>query len=420
MTRKEQAFQLLESMKEEIFELGDRLFSAPELGFKEEETARLISSYLTEKGILHEKGLTLTGLRARLGDQGYHIGLLADMDALPVQGEEGPLTMHACGHSIQITVMLAVLAVLKKMALIEELPGRISFMAAPAEEYVDLDFRRDLIRAGKIRFPSGKQNMIADGSFDDVDCVLSCHISGSESFRFDVGSSLAGFSAKKVIFEGRAAHSGVAPHEGINALHAATLCLQAAAFLTQQFPQEAGIRLYPILTEGGVSMNAIPERAVLETYLRANKTEDLFLLQDKFEKAARHSALALGASCRIEHTIGYLPLKQSDALNEIVYRNMLTLSEEDMIEKNPVSGASGDIGDVAAILPAVQFGFSGTKGRVHSRDFEIADPHRTYMDPAKVLLGTLIDLLENPECQVTNPNYPQDKAAYLENWLLQD
>lgn len=419
MNYKQKAFEILERLRPETFALGEKLFSTPELGFKEHQTAQTITDFFSQNNISYESGIALTGVKASLGECGYHIALLADMDALEVQGKEGPLVIHSCGHSIQVTVMLAVMRVLKELDLFDCLPGRVSFVATPAEEYIDLEYRRNLIAEGKLRYASGKQNMIADGLFDDVDCALSCHISGDDDKQFDVGSTLAGFSVKKARFIGLSSHSGVVPHLGKNALHAATLCLQACAFLQHQFAPEAGIRLHPILTQGGLSMNIIPEQAVLETYLRANTTEDLYLLQQKFDDAALHCAAALGIGCEIENTIGYLPLRQSEKLNQVVYQNMLPLCGPDAIAKNPVSGASGDIGDVASILPAVQFGFSGMEGRVHSDQFQISDLEHAYIDTAKVLLGTVLDLMENNELQVNNRDYAKDKQAYLRDWLGQ-
>ncbi|HZK28921.1 MAG TPA: M20/M25/M40 family metallo-hydrolase, partial [Clostridia bacterium] len=353
-----------------------------------------------------------------LGEGGYHIGLMADMDALLVPDECGvPQPFHSCGHSVQVAVMLTVMRALKNSHLLDEMPGRVSLFLTPAEEFIDLEFRRNLIRSGGIRYCSGKQNIAASGLLDDVDCVLSCHVMGGKAHAFDVNSTLAGFTVKKVTFRGKAAHSGVAPHEGRNALHAAVLFLQACAFIKDQFPPEAGIRLEPILTEGGISMNVVPETAVVETYLRANTMDDLAILQDKFDAASHHSAGAIGVGAKIDNTIGYVPLRQSPELTDVVYRNMRLFYDEGAIARDVVSGASGDIGDIARFLPTVQFGFSGMEGRVHSGDFSIHDPEHAYMDTAKVLLGTVADLLLNRELQVRNPNVLKDRAWYLKEWL---
>lgn len=41
--------------------------------------------------------------------------------------------------------------------IIDELGGKVTFMATPAEEYIELDYRQSLKDEGKIKFFSGKQ-----------------------------------------------------------------------------------------------------------------------------------------------------------------------------------------------------------------------------------------------------------------------
>ena len=410
-------FSMVDAMKNDIFILGEQLFDTPELGFFEYETAAIAKKWLEDDHLPVNDGIAVTGLQATIGEGDYHIALMADMDALLVPEGDVMRPFHSCGHSIQLAVMLAVMRVLKMSEILHNSGVKVSVLLTPAEEFIDLERRQILKDEGKIRFFSGKQNMIADGILDDIDCVLSCHISGSDRFAFDVGSTLAGFTAKKVIFQGQAAHSGVAAHQGKNALHAAVLLMSALAFLKDQFSQEAGVRLEPILSEGGGSMNVVPKRAVIESYLRANTIDDLDRLRDSFDRAALHMAAAIGVECEIEETTGYLPLVQSEPLTLLLIDNMKRFVDDDHIEHNVISGASGDIGDVASLLPAVQFGFSGIKGRVHSHEFEIADPAHVYLDTAKVILGVIYDLARDPARRVSPRSFLQDKERYHKSWL---
>ena len=54
-----------------------------------------------------------------------------------------------------------------------------------------MDYRKELIREGKISHTSGKQEMIATGVFDDVDLMLSCHAMGIDMTKYhaEIGSS---------------------------------------------------------------------------------------------------------------------------------------------------------------------------------------------------------------------------------------
>ena len=409
---KDRIFAYIEENKEDIIARGRRLFDCPELGFREAQTMEMICEELDRLGVAYEKNIAMTGVKATIGKgDGYHIGFAADIDALPRKDGEG--CIHACGHSIQTAMGLTVLEALVKTGVMEETDGRVTFFFTPAEEFIDFAYRDEMIREGKLEFRSGKQNMIALGCFDEVDCILSAHANGDRETKFDIGSTLAGFLAKKVVFEGKSSHSGAAPHLGRNTLHGAMLCLQAVSFLKDQFAPEAGLKLNPVITKPGGDVNMIPAETVVETYIRANDNETLFEAVRRFDDCVKHSAEMLELGWSIKTTAGYLPLRQSDGLNEVVRENMLLFCEEEDIVENPISGASGDVGDLGTLLPTVQFGFSGIEGRFHSDFFEIKDEENCYIRGAKVMAGTMLDLLRQPEKQVRREGFAQRKEQYL-------
>lgn len=408
-----------EEQKQELAELGHALFACPELGFKEVKSSGILTSFLVKEGISVETGLSVTGLKAQLGTgKGYHIALVADMDALEVRIEDRPCAFHSCGHSIQTAVMAYAMKLLKERGIAEKSGGRVSFIAAPAEEFIDLDSRRAMQKNGQIQYLSGKQDMIANGVFDDVDCVISMHVNGdSGDLMFDIQSTLAGFTVKKAVFHGKASHSGAAPHLGRNALHAASLTMDAVAYMKDQFPSEAGLQIHPVLTSCGGSVNVIPEEAVLETYIRANTLEMLLEAEKKFDDCVIHCAKALGMTAQIEQTTGYMPLRQSEGISSVIYRQMLSLCREEQIVKQVVSGASGDIGDLGYLIPAVQFGFSGISGRIHSAEFAVSDEENVYFNTLKIVTAAVEEILTNPELQVKNPDFLKKKEFYMKEWL---
>ena len=55
------------------------------------------------------------------------------------------------------------------------------FFAVPAEEFVEIEYRSELIRSGKISYMAGKPELVKLGHFDDVDMALMIHSSSSES-----------------------------------------------------------------------------------------------------------------------------------------------------------------------------------------------------------------------------------------------
>ncbi len=409
---------LLKEHHDEIIDFGRELFACPELGFKEVKSNEILTSFFVQNGILCKNDIAMTGIRADLGPgDGYHIALVADMDAIYARDGEKMFPFHSCGHSIQTAVLAWVMKLLKDSGLVEKLGGTISFIATPAEEFIDFDYREGLRNDGQIKYFSGKQNMIEQGIFDDIDCAISMHINGDEGTLFDVDSTLAGFMVKKVIFKGAASHSGAAPHLGKNALHGANLCMSAIAYMKDQFPKETGLQIHPVISSCAGSVNIIPEEVVLESYIRANTLDELMLAGEKFDLCAVHSAKALGLGCEIKNETGYMPLKQSKEINAVVYQHMLEICGDDKIVKNVISGASGDVGDLGYLIPTVQFGFSGVKGRIHSANFEIADEENAYIHTAEIVLKTVCDLLGNSELQVKNSDFKERKEFYMKNWL---
>lgn len=409
--KKEALFAAIDRRQEEILAWGDAFFHCAELGFQEVKTAASITALLDQWQIPYEAGIAMTGIRVTLGNGTPHIAFVSDMDALPCKSKKG--TIHSCGHSIQTTLALALIRALADCDFPKKNSGRISFFFTPAEEFIDFAFRDQCIADGKLQYRSGKQNMIAQGYFDDVDCVLSAHANGETDYLFDINSTLAGFLAKKAVFLGTASHSGAAPHLGRNALHGAVLAQMALAFLKDRFPASAGLQLHPVITEGGGTVNIIPDRTVLETYIRANDNTTLFAAEEQVEQCIRHCAAALGLGCETETTPGYLPLRQSKEINAMVLENMLSFCSKEQILENVVSGASGDIGDLGFLLPAVQIGFSGIQGQFHNDNFTIVDQENCYIRTAKVLAGTLYDLLQKPIYQPAD--FISKKEMYLKH-----
>ena len=415
MIDKKELWARIDEERDEAIERGRELFDSPELGFQEVKTAEIICRYLDAWGVPYHKGVSLTGVVATIGEGGYHIAVAADMDALPRQDGQG--CIHACGHSIQVANALTMLRVLLPWAREGRLGGRVSFFFTPAEELTNPDFRNQLMAEGKIIGRSGKQDMIARGWFDDVDCVLSCHASGDPEKKFDVDSVLTGFMVKKAVFHGRPAHSGGAPHLGRNALHGAILTQNALSFVKDQFDPAACVRIQPVISGVSGGINIIPDQAVLESYVRAADKETLFRAGRRFDECVEGCAKAMELTAEIRTDPGYLPLNQSAVICRALEENMLAFCAPEQIDRHPVSGASGDVGDLGTLLPTVQFGFSGIDGVFHSDHFAVADELHCYIDAAKVLAGTAADLLNRPELQVRNEHFAEDQENYLTKWL---
>ena len=59
--------------------------------------------------------------------------------------------MHCCGHNIQVAGMLGCALGIINSGALEHLSGKIDFMAVPAEECIDLEFRKTLQDKNEIK-----------------------------------------------------------------------------------------------------------------------------------------------------------------------------------------------------------------------------------------------------------------------------
>lgn len=66
---------------------------------------------------------------------------------------------------------------------------------------------------------------------------------------------------------------------------------------------------------------------------------------------------------------------------------MLAFVPEEAILKDEKSVAAGDIGDLGAFIPCIQFGYGGITGIIHGKSMQIADEPRVYLETAKILGG---------------------------------
>ena len=379
---------------EEIF------FKIPELGFKEVLTRKKVLELAHTFNLKITQDYGINGFSITIGEGYPHIGLMAEMDALVVpdhpNASEIDHAAHACGHHLQTVILLSTLSLYDKYRN-RSLKGSVTFYFVAAEEYVDLQYRRSLKEKGSIKLFSGKQNLILEEAFKDIDVILSCHTMGKTSHpMIELNSKLSGFIHKTITFNGKSSHAAVAPHLGVNALNAMVLTQNAIALLRETFQEKDMIRVHLMNSLGGQSINAVPSKVILEGYVRSINPESLKRVNEAIDQAAIHCSQALGATCDIHDEPGYLPLIQSESLNEVLRPHALELVSQEGILDHQAGFASGDIGDVSLFIPTIQFGFSGCKGLVHGSDFYMDKSQEALVNPVILYLESIDDLLSNP------------------------
>ena len=384
---------------EELFALGDELFCHPELGYREFETKKIIQNFLDAHGLSIDREFAYTGFSVTIGEGSPHIGLIAELDGIPTQGHPyaDPVTTaaHACGHSTQVAIMLGVMAALN--ADPNRPQGTVTLYFTPAEEFTDMEYRKGLVKEGRVRYCSGKQEMLAEHVFDAADCLIHIHAMSGNQWRLSLGCVLSGFVYKKITFLGKASHAAAMPEKGVNALNECTLFLNAVNMLRETFRDEDVVRLHGIIDDGGNTVNSIPDKVVYECYVRSVNPDVIRDLSAKVSSAAEHCAAALGGSCIIEDTPGYLPLHQSDELNEVMLENMRKFVADKDIRRGEISPAAGDVGDISMFKPIIQYGYGGFTGAIHGADLAIKDREEVYLLQPKIVGSAVLDLLAHPE-----------------------
>jgi Metal-dependent amidase/aminoacylase/carboxypeptidase len=132
-----------------IIDLVKDIGEHPELGYKEFRTSGYVNEFLHLSGYTTETNLAITGVKAKLKKQseGPNIAFVAELDGIPCPesnfADKETGATHCCGHNIQLGVMMAVAHAFKESGIGSELGGNISFIAAPAEEYIELEYLND-------------------------------------------------------------------------------------------------------------------------------------------------------------------------------------------------------------------------------------------------------------------------------------
>ena len=384
----------------ELEALARQIFAAPELGFKEHQTARRVHSWFDRLGLAHQDGLAITGSKAYLdgGAPGPTVAILGELDSLLCweHPDHDPQTgaVHACGHNAQIATMLG--AALGLQVVAPQLAGRIALMAVPAEEYIELEERIGMRDQGQLEFLGGKAELIRLGAFDDVGIAMMVHATARpEDGAMAVGGTNNGMVAKFVRFLGLTSHAGGAPEKGINALSAARVALAGIDAIRETFRDEDHIRVHPIVTRGGDVVNAIPADVRLELFCRGASLEAIELAHRKVDRALKAGALALGAAVEITTLPGYLPLHHEPTLVQLFRANAVEVVGAENVRDRGHGGGSTDMGDVSHILPSVHPYAGGAVGAGHGADYRIQDYTKAVVNPARALAMTVVDLLSD-------------------------
>jgi amidohydrolase len=375
LSLRERVIEEVESLREQILEIGDYIHENPELGHQEYKAAELLTSELQRHGFKVEKGIRGmdTAFKAEIHGKapGTKVALLVEYDSLP------PPLGHGCGHNLIAAMSVGAGVALSKF--MPEIEGSLYVFGTPAEE-------------GIVDNCGGKVIMVEE--FKDMDASMMIHPGDKTTNGVTHSWNREGLEME---FLGEPANAGnaMSTSQGVNALEACMLFWHGLNTLRPHIRE--GGRIFGIITEGGVSPNVVPERAVTRLQIRVPTYEYFLEVVDKVKTCAKGAAMALGAEVKIRsYANRYLAFQPNYILATAFKRNIESLGMETE-EPTSVGGAT-DMGNVSrvspSIHPSIQIMPKGTPG--HSYEAAKASiserGHEAAIIGAKSLALTALDI----------------------------
>lgn len=339
---------------DEFVTLYEDLHRNPELSFQETRTAGIVADRLRALGYDVTTGVGRTGVVGVLANgDGPVVMLRADMDALPVEektglpyassvratGEDGTEVpvMHACGHDVHVTCLLAACDLLA--AERSTWSGTLLAVFQPAEETV-----------------GGARAMIDDGIFDRFGTpvvVLGQHVApipaGAIGLR--AGATFAATDALRVVLHGRGGH-GSRPEATVDpVVMAASTILRLQTIVSREVAATETAVVTIGTVHAGIASNVIPDQAELGVNIRTFSDDVRATVLAAVERIVRGEAAAAGAPTEPEIvTVMAAPAVVNDA--DAVARTSAALATVALVVDPGVVTGSEDVGMFATAAGA--------------------------------------------------------------------
>ncbi|HUW37612.1 MAG TPA: M20 aminoacylase family protein [Rhodocyclaceae bacterium] len=298
--------ELLNTLQPKIAAIRRDLHAHPELAFGEWRTADLVAAHLTGLGIEIRRGLAGTGVigKLRRGTSDHAIGLRADMDALPVDEQNGfahrsqhPGCMHACGHDGHTAMLLGAAEALAAGAV--DFDGCVYFIFQPAEEH-----------------EGGGRVMVEQGLFEQhpMQAVYGLHNwPGLPVGQMAVmsGPVMAGTDRFEITVTGRGGHAAM-PHQAADTVVAGAALVQALQTLVSRNtdPLEPTV-LSVTRFHAGHADNVLPEVAQLGGTVRSFSPAQQTLMEEGMRRICAGVGAAYGVAAALDYQRGYPPTVNS-------------------------------------------------------------------------------------------------------------
>jgi amidohydrolase len=317
--------------------LSDWIGKHPEVGWKEFRSVDTLVKVLRRAGFTVDSGVAglATAFVAKwdspAGSAGPVLGLIAEYDAL--RGTMG--AFHGDQHNAQSPVAIAAALALKELVEAKRIPGSIRIYGTPAEEVG----------------PPAKTIMRDAGVFKGASILVRSH-SSRETARSHAGFGICCLNIDEVkyVFTGRPSHQ-LSSWFGRNALEAAVHFYVAVDGLRSTFRPEASIQ--GVIPEGGIAPNVVPDRAVVDYYIRYPDGVYLEHVAKMMDNAARAAAMATGTEVKIDRYGEYRDGIALGTLEEAYYAYARSLGAPTLEPEPQRPAGYEETGGVSLDVPGV-------------------------------------------------------------------
>jgi hippurate hydrolase len=294
----------------EMVELRHQIHANPELAYEEHATSDLVAERLARWGYEVHRGLGGTGVvgTLRAGISARHIGLRADMDALPIRETSGKAwaskvlgKMHACGHDGHTAMLLSAA---RHLAATRNFDGHLHLVFQPAEE-------------GQ----AGARKMLEDGFLELFPCeaMFGMHnMPGMAEGKIVAvpGFAMASSDSAIITVRGKGGH-GAMPQSAVDPVVAAAAIVMALQTIVSRNvpPLQMGVVTVGAFLAGDAP-NVIPGEAELRLTVRAFHPDVRDLLERRIHEIAQAQAAVFGASAEVDYQRRYPVLNNDAAMTE--------------------------------------------------------------------------------------------------------
>ena len=247
---------------------------------------------------------------------------------------------------------------------------RLVFVANPDEE---------------IGSPSSSPHIRALAADADVCLVLECARANG-----DIVSARKGILDLRLTVHGRAAHAGVEPEKGRNAIVEAARLVQDLQALNGRWP---GVTVNPGVISGGTRPNVVPEKCTLEVDIRAVARDDLEAAEAAIRELAASTTVP-DTRIEVEEMGRHWPMEKLERSGRLVEHVQAVAKRLGFEVRDTLTGGASDANTTAGLgVPTID-GLGPIGGNDHSLaeylDVDSIVPRTT------LLAGLLVAIARDP------------------------